>query len=240
MPSRMDTVTVADKPMSVYVAVPEGTAPFPGVVVMFHRAGIDAFTKDRVDRLAAAGFVAAAPDLFHRVPGGVENPDVLSMLRDDEVLADTTAAAEHLIRSGIAAADHMAILGHCMGGRAAFLGASSTPYFRSAVIHYCGNMFKPWGSGPSAFERLPSLRGSVIGFFGNEDKNPSPADVDRIDAELTRLGVRHEFHRYDGAGHAFQNFVRPEQHRAQAAEDSWAKGLAFLKREIGVTTAAAR
>jgi carboxymethylenebutenolidase len=166
------------------------------------------------------------------VPGGVENPDVLSLLRDDDVLEDTTAAAEHLIRIGVASADRMAILGHCMGGRAAFLGASSTPYFRAAVIHYCGNMFKPWGKGPSAFERLSGLKASVIGFFGNDDKNPSPADVDRIDAELTRLGARHEFHRYDGAAHAFQNFVRPEQHRPQVAEDSWAKALAFLGREL--------
>jgi carboxymethylenebutenolidase len=233
MPSRMDTVTVDNKPMSVYVAVPEGTAPFPGVVVMFHRAGIDAFTKDRVDRLAAAGFAAAAPDLFHRVQGGVENPDALTLLRDDDVLADTKATAEHLIRGGIVVADRLAILGHCMGGRAAFLGASSTPYFRAAVIHYCGNMFKPWGEGPSAFDRLKDLKSSVIGFFGNDDKNPSPADVDRIDAELTRLGLRHDFHRYDGAAHAFQNFVRPEQHRPKQAEDSWAKALAFLKREIG-------
>jgi carboxymethylenebutenolidase len=219
--------------MSVYVAVPEGTAPFPSVIVMFHRAGIDAFTKDRVDRLAAAGFAAAAPDLFHRIDGGAENPDALTLLRDAGVLADTAATAEHLIRGGIAAADRMAILGHCMGGRAAFVGASSTPYFRAAVIHYCGNMFKPWGEGgPSAFDRLSSLKASVIGFFGNDDKNPSPTDVDRIDAELTKLGVRHEFHRYEGAAHAFQNFVRPEQHRPKQAEDSWAKALAFLKREI--------
>jgi carboxymethylenebutenolidase len=232
MPSRIDKVTVEGSPMDIYVGVPDGKGPFPAVVVMFHRAGIDAFTKDRVDRLAAAGFAAAAPDLFHRVPGGVENPDVLSLLRDDQVLKDTAAAAQHLIDSGVAAKDRMAILGHCMGGRAAFVGASSTPYFRAAVINYCGNMFKPWGEGPSAFERLPGLKASVIGFFGNDDKNPSPADVDRIDAELTRLGVRHEFHRYDGAAHAFQNFVRPEQHRPQAAEDSWGKALAFLGREL--------
>jgi carboxymethylenebutenolidase len=232
MPSRFDKVTVEGQPMDVYVGLPDGKGPFPAVVVMFHRAGIDAFTKDRVDRLAAAGYAAAAPDLFHRVPGGVENADALSALRDTEVLADVSATAEHLIRSGLAAKDRMAILGHCMGGRAAFVGASSTPYFRAAVIHYCGNMFKPWGEGPSAFERLSGLKASVIGFFGNDDKNPSPADVDKIDHELTRLGVRHEFHRYDGAGHAFQNFVRPEQLRPQAAEDSLTKALAFLGREL--------
>ena len=49
-----------------------------------------------------------------------------------------------------------------------------------------------------------------------------------LSAELTRLGKAHTFHRYDGAGHAFQNFVRPEQYREAAEKDSWGKTLDFL------------
>jgi carboxymethylenebutenolidase len=91
-------------------------------------------------------------------------------------------------------------------------------------------MFKVWGKGKTPpFQLLSGIRGPVIGFFGNDDKNPSPDDVTKIDAELTRLGKAHEFHRYDGAGHAFQNFVRPEQYREAAEKDSWARTLAFLK-----------
>lgn len=232
MASRLETITVGGSPMQIYLATPDGKGPHPAVVVMFHRTGIDAFTKDRVDRLAAAGFAAAAPDLFHRMPGGVDNPEALSLLRDLDVLADVNATAEHL-RAGVAKEDSVAILGHCMGGRAAFVGASSTPHFRAAVVFYSGNMFKPWGEGvPTAFERLPGLKCPVIGFFGNDDKNPSPDDVSKIDSELSRLGVPHEFHRYDGAAHAFQNFVRPEQHRPQQSDDAWAKALAFLHREL--------
>lgn len=234
MASRFDTVSVGGKPMKMYIGVPDGNGPFPGVVVMFHRAGIDAFTKDRVDRLAAAGYIAAAPDLYHRLPETMDEPAKMTALRDIEILTDVDATVKHFTETKLARRDRLAILGHCMGGRMAFLGGAANPAFRASVIYYCGNMFKPWGEGvPTPFERLKGLKGPVIGFFGNDDKNPSPDDVNKIDAELTRLGVRHEFNRYDAAAHAFQNFVRPEIHRPAAADDAWVKTLAFLGRELG-------
>ena len=234
MPSRFDTVSVGGQPMQLYIGVPDGPGPFPGVVVMFHRAGIDAFTKDRVDRLARAGYVAAAPDLYHRFPETMDEPAKMAALKDVEILADVAATVSHLTTAKLADGSRLAILGHCMGGRMAFLGGAADPSFRASVIYYCGNMFKPWGDGvPTPFERLKGLKGPVIGFFGNDDKNPSPDDVNKIDAELTRLGVRHAFHRYDGAAHAFQNFVRADSHRPAAADDAWAKTLAFLDRELG-------
>ena len=61
---------------------------------------------------------------------------------------------------------------------------------------------------------IESIACPVIGFFGLDDTNPSPADVDTIDAELTRHGKAHEFHRYAGAGHAFLDFANAERYRA--------------------------
>ena len=67
-----------------------------------------------------------------------------------------------------------------------------------------GNMFKVWGNGEAApFDKLGNLRGPAIGFYGKDDENPSPDDVAKIDAKLTELGIIHDFHSYDGAGHAF-------------------------------------
>jgi carboxymethylenebutenolidase len=77
----------------------------------------------------------------------------------------------------------------------------------------------------------------VIGFFGLEDTNPSPADVDRIEGELARHGVPHEFHRYAGAGHAFLNFTNAERYRPAPAEDAWQKMLAFLDRHLATRRA---
>ena len=78
----------------------------------------------------------------------------------------------------------------------------------------------------------------LIGFFGNDDTNPSPDDVNRIDGELTRVGKPHVFHRYDGAGHAFLNFTNPERHRPVQAADAWAKLLAFLDDQFATSKSA--
>ena len=67
-----------------------------------------------------------------------------------------------------------------------------------------------------------------MGFFGNEDQNPSPADVDDISAALTKAGVEHTFHRYDGADHAFQSFNNPDRFHPEASEDAWEKVLVFF------------
>jgi carboxymethylenebutenolidase len=226
----MENITSGGAPMDVHVATPEGAGPFPAVVLAFHRGGIDGFTRDRADRLAREGFIAAAPDLFHRMLPDTENP--LPLLNDKHIVEDIAATVDHLTGKS-ECNGRMAIGGHCMGGRIAFLGAAVNPAFQAAVIYYSGNMFKTWGEGETApFELLSGIKGPVIGFFGNDDKNPSPDDVSKIEAELTRLDIEHEFHRYDGAGHAFQNFLRDDQYREAAEKDSWSKTLGFLKRAL--------
>jgi carboxymethylenebutenolidase len=226
-------IQVDGQPMRLFVARPQGFAGArPAVIIMHHKGGIDEFPRDRATRLAEAGYLAAVPDLYHRMPGKSVD-EQLAGLRDPEIIADIGAAVDYLTATEKARAGGLAILGHCMGGRLAFLGAAADPRFRAAVAYYSGNMFKPWGtSGPTPFERLAEIRCPVLGFFGNEDKNPSPADVDRLDAELTRLGARHEFHRYDQAGHAFQNFANPPGFRPGPAADSWDKTLRFLADEL--------
>jgi carboxymethylenebutenolidase len=99
-------------------------------------------------------------------------------------------------------------------------------------VFYGGNIMKAWGEGPAPLERTPRIDCPVIGFFGEDDTNPSPADVDRIDAELTAHGKPHDFHRYAGAGHAFLNFTNAERHRPEQAADAWQKLMAFLDRHL--------
>jgi carboxymethylenebutenolidase len=73
----------------------------------------------------------------------------------------------------------------------------------------------------------------VMGVFGNEDQNPSPADVADLDAALTEARVPHEFHQYDDAGHGFQDFMNPERYREVQAKDAWAKIRVFLTDNLG-------
>ena len=166
--------------MEMMVASPAGAGPHPAMVVMCHRPGLDGFTAEITDLLAAGGFKAAAPDIYHRLPSGQDTSEKKFLVRDTEIIADIAAAVEFLKSHSDVDNQRLAILGHCMGGRMAFLGASALDAFRAAVVFYGGNLFECRGEdGPTPFDRLADISCPVAGFFGNEDKNPSPADVEK-------------------------------------------------------------
>lgn len=223
--------------MQVCVEVPPGDGPHPGVIVMCHGLGLDEFTMSVVDRLVQAGYVAAAPHVFHRQTGKEDRAQKIAKMVDGEIVLDVMASIRYLEHDTKLDLSRLAILGHCMGGRMALLGACAEPRFKAAVIHYSGNVMMPWGDeDPPVFERLCNITCPVIGYFGNDDDNPSPEDVNRIDAEMTRFGIEHEFFRYDGAGHAFQNWNSQVAYRETASEDSWGRTLAFLGQHLGTGT----
>ena len=221
--------------MAVYVDTPAGVGTAPGIVVIQHGFGVDRFMEDRVEQLASHGYAAAAPDLYHRQPAdGADMPTRMGRLRDKEIVADVEATIAHLRAMKEVRVTDLAVLGFCMGGRVTYMLAGALPSaWRAVGVFYGGNIMKPWGEVPSPFELTAKIAAPMIGFFGLDDANPSPADVDTIDAELTRLGKAHEFHRYEGAGHAFLNFTNPERYRPGPAKDAWGKMLGFLERQVG-------
>ena len=230
MTTRWDSVTVDGETMRCYVAVPAGEGPFPAVVVIQHASGVDDFTQEMAGRFAAAGYVAIAPELYHRQdPESGEDPLTrMGRLRDVEVVRDVNAAIDHAGRLDEVAPDRIGIAGFCMGGRVSYLMATHLPSLRAAVVFYGGNIMVPWGEGPAPFDRTERIACSLLGLFGEQDTNPSPADVAKIDAELTRLGKQHEFHTYAGVGHAFMSAARPG-YRQDVADDAWGKCLGWLQ-----------
>ena len=79
----------------------------------------------------------------------------------------------------------------------------------------------------------PDMSCPLLGIFGNDDRAPSPEQVNEHEAALKKLGKNYEFHRYDGAGHAFFNTARVAFRPEQAA-DGWAKVFAFFRKHLGV------
>jgi len=75
------------------------------------------------------------------------------------------------------------------------------------------------------------LAAPLLGLFGNEDKAPTPEQVDQHEAELKKYGKTYEFHRYDGAGHGFFYYDRP-MYRQQEAMDGWEKVFAFFRKHL--------
>jgi carboxymethylenebutenolidase len=234
MTSRWDTVSTPDGAMRCYVSAPDGAQSNPAVIVIQHAGGVDDFIQSMSDRLADGGFVAIAPDLYHREePDSKDDPMTrMNRLRDANIVADVNAAAGHARTLPEADGERPGITGFCMGGRVAYLMAARNPAFKAAVVFYGGNIMVPWGAGPAPFDLTASIACPVLGLFGDDDPNPTPADVAKIDAEMTRLGKPHEFHGYPGAGHAFMNEPRPS-YRPEAAADAWKRCLGWFSRHLG-------
>lgn len=227
MTVRWENVQSGGKEMRVYIGVPDHPGPHPAIVIAQHAGGVDAQMQDTVHRLHREGYIAAAPELFHRqAPTGFDPIQRIGQLKDPEVLEDLSATIA-LMKSG-GRVSNLGVAGFCMGGRVAYLAASAYPELKAAAVFYGGNIMKPWGGPPTPFERSSTIGCPIIGFFGGEDTNPSPADVAAISAELTRLGKWHEFHTYQDAGHAFENFIAAERFRPRAARAAWGELLAFM------------
>ncbi|MBM3487203.1 MAG: hypothetical protein FJX67_11330 [Alphaproteobacteria bacterium] len=231
-------VNVGGSPMEILIAAPAAAGPHPALIVAHHRGGVDEFTRGFVAAMADAGFVAACPHFYHRRPKEEHDGKARDSMTDVDLVADLGATIDVLVARSDVRRDSIGIVGHCMGGRIAFLGVTAHPPLRAAVMLYGGNIMQAWGPGPSPFARAGAIRCAVAGFFGNDDTNPSPADRQMLDAELTRLGVRHVFHAYDGAGHAFQDWTRASVYRKDAAKDAQERLVAFLGAELGLRRAA--
>ncbi len=187
--------------LDAYLAVPAvGTGPWPGVVVLHEVFGLNDDTRQQADRLAAAGYLALAPDLFSA--GGV-----LRCLRSTfSALSSGTGAAYGDIEASRAllagredCTGKVGVIGFCLGGGFALMAASRG--FDASAPNY----------GPLPSDPHEVLRGAcpVVASFGKRDVGLRGAAA-RLDAVLTEVGVEHDVKEYAGAGHSF---LEPAQRR---------------------------
>ena len=231
------SVSVDGGDMPCYVHLPEAEQSLPGVVVLGGTDRISAQIETVVDRLAAEGIAAAAPDLFHR---GARKPapgePTSSTLRVAELVADVQGAIGDLRGLGVAP-ERVGIVGFTLGGLVTYLLAGLIPGLRAAVAFAPSYVFKPLGGGKdrAPFDVTADIGCPLLIFTGQEDWHPSPEDAARMDEELTRLGKVHEVHTYPGVGHGRIVFTDDEggdPQKAQAAEDAWSRCLGWLHRYL--------
>ena len=236
MPSFWEKLPVNGTEMDVYASIPEGSGPFPAVLVAQHASGVDKFIQTIADRLAGEGYAAVAPDLFHRITDemvestGKSKRDQLS---DPEIIDDINATVEFLIAHSSIDSDHIGVTGFCMGGRVTWLAAATNSVFKAVVPYYGGNIMVPWGSATqSPFALTSGIKCPVLFHFGEIDENPSQDDMVVLDAELNKHGVPHQFYTYPGANHAFMNPANPPRYQRAAAEMSWPRTLEFFAQHL--------
>ncbi|MFP6771639.1 MAG: dienelactone hydrolase family protein [Alphaproteobacteria bacterium] len=236
----IQTVTVNDSEMEVFLFLPDGPGPHQGIILAQHipvgHTGIenDVFTLKAAERYARNGFAVAVPFIFHWWPKAETIELKREAFRDDWTALDLRATFDLLAGQDQVDSARVGIVGHCWGGRVSWLGACHIPELAACAMFYGGRVKLPMGPDtPPAIDLAGNINCPVAGFFGNEDQNPSPDDVDGMSKALTAAGVHHEFHQYDDAGHRFQMFGNPERYREQVSEDAWEKVLAFMHKNIG-------
>ena len=235
----IEEIDVNGDPMEVFLFEPSGQGPHPALILAQHipigHTGIenDTFTLETAKRFSLDGYLVAVPFIFHWWPKDEDIVVKRDESRDENMIKDITATFNLLCQKDQVDNTRIGIVGHCWGGRVAWLAACHLPHLAACAIFYGGRIKLGMGKGnPAPIDLADQIKCPVAGFFGQLDKNPTPADVDDYSRALEKAGVHHEFHRYEGAGHAFQNFPAPKRYREKQSENAWLKVLAFMENNL--------
>ncbi len=233
------TIDVNGFKMPAYRSAPAGKTGLPVVLVISEIFGVHEYIADVTRRLAQAGYLAIAPELFVRqgdasAYGEIAKlqAEVISKVPDAQVMGDLDAAVAWAAANG-GNTDKLAITGFCWGGRITWLYAAHQPKLKAGVAWYgrlVGNTTPQNPSHPLAL--VGNLKAPVLGLYGAADTGIPLDTVDKMKAELAQgpaAAKASEFVVYPEAPHAFHADYRPSYRKA-AADDGWQRLLAWLKR----------
>jgi carboxymethylenebutenolidase len=227
--------------IEAYLAVPDDDAASRGnVVVIHHMPGYDTSSKEIVRKFAANGYAALMPNLYFREAPGASPDDAAATARanggvpDERLVGDVAGAADYL-RAMQSSNSKVGVIGYCSGGRQSFLAACSLQ-LDAAVDCYGACIVNPPPEGmPLKVNPIvglaPDLSCPLLGLFGADDKYPAPEETAKLSEVLDEYGKAHEFHTYEGAGHAFFS-VNRTAYRPEAANDGWQKIWDFFGRYL--------
>jgi carboxymethylenebutenolidase len=214
---------------SGYLAAPAGGGP--GVLVIQEWWGLVPQLKGVADDLAAEGFTALAPDLYHGEIAEHTEMDkagqLMSALPPDRAGRDMLGAIDYLLgQPGVG--DKVGVVGFCMGGLLTLVIAAQAGDKVGAAVPYYG--FPQGDTEPE----WSALTASVLGHMAENDDFFSPDAARRLEAKLREMGKDVTFHVYPGTGHAFANEENPlGTHDAAAKATAWGRTLEFLRSNPG-------
>ena len=210
------------------------------MVLIHHAPGWDEWYRETTRKFAHHGYATISHNLYHR-DGPGKPDDVAAKVRaaggvpDAQVIGDTEGAVQWL-KAQPYSTGKVGVLGTCSGGRQTFLYACHTKSINCAVELWGGRVVMSKEELNPKQPKAPidftkDLSCPLLGLFGNEDRAPTPEQVNQHEEELKKAGKNYEFHRYDGAGHGFFYYHTP-MYRPEAAMDGWAKIFDFFDRQL--------
>jgi carboxymethylenebutenolidase len=236
-----ETITIQgynSDPVRAYYSRPLGEGPWPGIILIPHMPGWDEWNRETARRFTAHGYAVICPDIYGRFGQGLPT-EVSAKAREAGGVADASVMGDCKGALGYLTAQpnsngKVGVIGMCSGGRHSFLAACQVDGLSAAVDCWGGGVV---GGNPSPAQPVApidltaDLKVPLMGIFGNDDRSPTPEQVNQHEAELKKHGKDYVFHRYDGAGHAFWSYDR-DAYRPVAAMDSWNKVFEFFAKHL--------
>jgi carboxymethylenebutenolidase len=224
---RTETIAYGPSRLTGYLALPAGSGPHPGLVVIHEWWGLNDQVRGATADLANAGYAALAVDLYHgKLATKPDDAKRLAMGLDQPgALADLQEAFSFLSTRPDVTKGRVGSVGWCMGGGYSLGLALAQPSLAACVVYY--------GRLETDAAKLAKITSPVLGFFGQEDQSIPPAAVSAFDAAMKQAGKSVSVHVYPGAGHAFANPTRTDAYRPEATKDAWAKMMRFLGERLG-------
>jgi carboxymethylenebutenolidase len=215
--------------MGTYLARPDDKIAHPGIIVLHEAFGVNSHIRNVADRLAEQGYVAIAPELYHRTAPGFEAgyqdfPSALPHARAVTTMtaeADLRAAYDWLRALPNVKNDQIFSVGFCMGGKMSFLANSLLP-LGAAVSFYGG------GIAPDLLDRASTLHGPMLLMWGELDKHIKPEQRQAVTDALQAHGKPYVNVEFSHADHGFFCDERAA-YQAQAARQAWSLMLEFLR-----------
>jgi len=216
---------------SGYLAKPAAGSG-PGVLVIQEWWGLDSGIKEMSDRLAAAGFVALAPDLYHGELAGHDEMDkaahLMQSMPPDRAGRDMSGAVDYLASHAAVTGPGIGVVGFCMGGMLSFIIAANRPDKVRAVVPFYGF---PQGNMEPDWSRLTA---PVSGHMAEHDDFFSPAAAHALEAKLRAMGKDVTLTVHPGTGHAFMGPHNALGTRNEAlAAQIWPQAVSFLHEHLG-------
>jgi carboxymethylenebutenolidase len=225
-----------DGKMEAYEAKPKEAGSYPGIVVLMEAFGLNDHIKNVTERIAREGYVAIAPDLYHREPEKLvpysdlkKAIGIMNRLQDAKVMDDVGAAIAHLKSQSSVKTGAIGVTGFCMGGRFTYLAAAHHHKdVKAAVAFYGGGI--PMGN-PSPLSRTGEISAPIYLFFGGKDPLIPAEHVGQVEQALKSQNKSFQMKVYPEATHGFFCDERPSYHES-SAKDAWEKFKSFFAQHL--------
>jgi len=225
--SKMVTYKSGEEEVSAYLAMPEEKGKYPAIIMIHEWWGLNDWIKSMADALASEGYVVLAVDLYR---GKVTNkPDeasaLMSGLPKDRAIRDLKSAYAYLQSLSEVNAAKIGSIGWCMGGSYSLTVAKELGEKLTACVINYGRV-----SGDKT--ELGTVKASVLGIFGAQDRGIPVESVRAFETALKELGRMCEIKIYEDSGHAFMNPNNTRGYNKANAEDAWRRTIEFFKKTL--------